>query len=242
MAARLPQYKIDYIAAHMDERPRAAIARRLGIATQTVHTYIARLAASYTPIAHRPRNEALWDIVRREYAERSGAEIDRAYGLPRGCAAQIARALGIRHDPDVAARVRATQLDNLRLASKDPDSVRRRTARWKRTRRMDELRVMAGEEQRTGFAFRQIPKRTEHAKQGLVFRRGYLYDEYDPLCLRYTPDTDRASRYPNKWASVEDYFTAKYGIVFKPADFGTDTCGDTGQGRGAADTPAVRTA
>lgn len=238
MASKLPQWKIDYIAAHLDERPRAAIARRLGVATLTVHKYIVRLSRSYTPTAHRPRNEALWDIVRREYPGKTGSEIDRAYGLPLGSAAQIARALGVRHSPEVEARIRKIQRGNLLRASKDPDCLLRRTARWKRTRRTDELRVMGGERQRTGFAFRKIPKRTEHARNGLVFRRGYLYDESDPMCLRYTPDTDRSSRYPNKWATVEDYFTAKYGLVFKPADQPADAA-DTSGGTATCILPAA---
>lgn len=97
-----------------------------------------------------------------------------------------------------------------------PETIARRVRRWKLTRRMDELRVLSGEPQRTGFVFKSLPTPVRKAKCHLAEAFGYVPDPGEPLTLRYTPDTIRRPHGRGGWAT-ERYYTEKYGLAFKPA-------------------------
>lgn len=76
-------------------------------------------------------------------------------------------------------------------------------------RRMDELRFLSGQPQRTRFRFKAMPVRIHKAKWHLCRKYGYMADGTDAYTLRYGGGTRRVR---------EAYYEGKYKLTFKPEE------------------------
>lgn len=78
--------------------------------------------------------------------------------------------------------------------------------RWKRKRRMDELRVLSGLPQKTRFRFSTLPAKTVKTIWRMVNKHNYFQMEGKRLVLYYDNSTRRTN--------TEKYLTKKYGLRF----------------------------
>lgn len=205
----LPQWKTDYILAHVNDRPRAKVARDAGVSLNTVYRIVREAGGEM--LYGRTRRNAEWvRIVKENYATMAGHEIERKYGITRNRANKIARDLGLRHTQETEERIRREAAERL-IASRGHVDERKR--RWKLTRRMDELRVLSGQPQQTGFKFKSITRRAYAAKWYLCHRYGYYECEGEPYTLLYD---GRTRRRPERGAvASEEYYARKYKLKFE---------------------------
>lgn len=156
-------------------------------------------------------------IVFRYYATMSGAEIARKYGMTANRVNSIAYRHGLRHDAATWSRMAREGAERLRQVRKlrDPMSHVRK---WKATFRRDELRVMSGEPQVTGFLFREMPLRASKARYNLLRNRGYKEDPEDLWTLRYDGGTRRSPKMKNRYYGSERYYAERYHFAFKAAE------------------------
>lgn len=193
-----------YIAAHLNDRPRTAVARAAGVSIRAVYRVVRELGGETRPELAR-RKPGVEEGVRRLYPEHTAAEVAAALGVGKSAVLRWAARLGVRHTAGTEARIR--EENRARLAAARPKIDRKASsARWRLTRRRDELRVMSGERQRTGFRFAAMPGRARQAKWYLCVRYGYLEAPSRPFALWYDRKTARTKR--------EAYFAERYGFEF----------------------------
>ena len=203
--ARITRWQRDYIIAHANDRPRTAVARAAGVSMTTVYSLVRKHGGElrHELATRRPDAE---DIVRRLYPVMATAEIAAKYGFRHNLVNKIAQELGVTHGPEVLRRMNEER--NARLAAARATTDRKEAQRKRRvTRRMDELRFLSGQPQRTRFTFAALPKRIYKAKWHLCHNHGYAADGSDIYTLRYGNGTRRVR---------EAHYEKRYGLTFKP--------------------------
>ena len=204
-----------YILDHINDRPRNAVAQRAGVSLSTVYR-IARKMGADMHHERNTRNPHWVAIVRKYYPTMAGHEIERRFGITHNRANKIAADLGIRHTPETEARLREEAAQCLKRNLHKMDHVARAKT-WKRRRRMDELRILSGEQQRTGFRFGATTLRAYKAMHHLVHVYGYIRHPDEPYTLLYNEGTRRRIVGPesNRRVGTEQYYEKKYHINFK---------------------------
>ena len=144
-----------YVIAHINDRPRAAVARAAGVSVCTVYRLVREHGGE---LRHdlATRREGIEETVRRHYHAMTASEISARFGYSKTRVNVWARRLGVRHSPETEERIRREQLAQLAEARERAD---RKAAheKWRRRRRMDELRVLGGQPQQTRFRFAAMP-------------------------------------------------------------------------------------
>ena len=200
----ITQQQVDYIRAHVNDRPRVKVARDAGVSLSTVYR-IVREAGGEMRYEHTRRNPEHVEIIRRCYPVMTTREIADRYGIGYGRVNKIARELGVRHDPEVQARQERER--NARLAAARANTDRAAsTAKWKRKRKYDELRAMSGLKPLTKLRLKTMPTKAYKAKWHLCSKRGYIEAEGEPYTLLYDSGTRRMD---------ESFYTKKYGLKFE---------------------------
>ena len=200
----LTQQQVDYIRAHVNDRPRVKVARDAGVSLDTVYR-IVREAGGEMRYEHTRRNPEHVEIIRRCYPVMTTREIADRYGIGYGRVNKIARELGVRHDPEVQARQERER--NARLAAARANTDRAAsTAKWERKRKYDELRVMSGLKPLTRLRLKTMPTKAYKAKWCLCRKWGYIRADGEPYTLYYDGSTRRMN---------ESYYTKKYGLKFE---------------------------
>lgn len=197
-----------YVIAHINDRPRAAVARAAGISTDSMYRIV---RANGGELRHdlATRCEGIEETVRRHYPAMTASEISARFGYSKKRVNVWARRLGVRHSPETEERIRREQLAQLAEARERAD---RKAAheKWRRRRRMDELRVLGGQPQQTRFRFAAMPVQARQTVWRMVAKRNYFQAEGDPFTLYYDGETSRVP--------TEDYLANKYGLRFIQAD------------------------
>ena len=205
---------VEYIRQHLNDRPRTAVAEHLGISLSTLYRYVRVLGGEM--LEERTRRNPKWvAIVREHYAEMSGHEIERKFGITRGRANRIAIDLGLKHNQETIDRINHDRAERLKKYRKV--NTEKRIKSWMRRFRMDKLRVLQGEPQRTKFRIRTRPLRTYKAMWHLCHVYGYLMTDERPFTLYYDRHTCR--RPLDKGRGTERYYSDIYHIQFKPLDY-----------------------
>ena len=202
---RITQQQVDYIKAHINDRPRTKVARDAGVSMCTLYRVV-REAGGEMCYDRARRNPEHVEIVRRCYPVMTTREIADRYGINYGRINKIARELGVRHGPEVQARLDRERNARLAAVRANTDQAAS-TAKWRRKRRYDELRVMSGLRPLTKFRMKAIQQKAYKAKWGLCRRQGYMEAEGNPYLLLYDGTTRRSKN--------ESYYTKKYGLKFK---------------------------
>ena len=181
------------------------MARAAGVSMNTLYR-IVREAGGELRHELATRRPAAEDIVRRLYPVMTTAEIAAKYDFRHNRVNKIAHDIGVTHGPEVLRRMAEER--NARLTAAHA-SIDRKAAhrKWRVTRRLDELRVLSGQPQRTRFRFKAMPIRIYKAKWYLCRNYGYRNDPANIHVLLYGTDTRRVR---------EAHYEKKYGLTFKP--------------------------
>ena len=190
--------------AHIDDRPRTAVARAAGMSMTTLYRIVRLHGGALCPERSR-RNPEHAEIVRRCYPVMTTREIADRYGINYGRVNKIARDLGVSHGPEVLERMRAENAERVR-ASRSKIDFAASTAKRKRKRRYDELRIMSGLEPFTRLHVKTMPYKAYKAKWHLCRRYGYMEAGGDPYALLYDDQTRRID---------EGFYERKYKLRFK---------------------------
>lgn len=201
----ITQQQVDYIRAHANDRPRVKVARDAGVSVGTLYR-IVHEAGGEMHYEHTRRNPEHVEIVRRCYPVMTTREIADRYGIRYGTINKIAAELGVRHGPEVQARLDSERNARLAAVRANTDHAAS-TAKWKRKRRYDELRVMSGLRPLTKFRMKAMQRKAYQAKWTLCRRHGYMEAEGAPYLLLYDDTTRRSKN--------ESYYIKKYGLKFK---------------------------
>ena len=100
----ITQQQVDYIRAHVNDRPRTKVARDAGVSMCTLYR-IVREAGGEMLYERMRRNPEHVEIVRRCYPVMTTREIADRYGINYGRINKIAAELGVRHGGEVLERL-----------------------------------------------------------------------------------------------------------------------------------------
>jgi len=202
----LLQWQIDYIISHADE-PRRKVAADIGVTDATVRNYVRR----YDPGKIKKEFPLRGEIVRL-YHSMTCAEIAARLGCSQSWVCTIATQEGLRHDEATMQRIRLHWTKGLEKAT-SPEAVTRRAATQKRKNKMEKIRILSGEPQKTHRHFAQYPRRVMWTRCTLIRKGRCLCDpDGDYLTLLITP---ACKPFPTKpRTATEQYYAQKYGFKF----------------------------
>lgn len=156
----------------------------------------------------RPADLEGRELVRQLYPTKTASEIAELTGRSRSFVIRWARKFGLEHDEATKERIRRQAIRNLTKRSNyAPEILKRRKETRKKTLAREELRAKYGLPRQTRLRLRTMPTKHRKARNHMLAKYGYLYDEETPFCLYYDAETRRAKG--------EAYFTKKYGFEFK---------------------------
>lgn len=206
-----PEQK-EYLIAHINDRPRAAVARAAGVSLSTMYLIVRENGGEM--LHERAKRNPEWErIVRQHYPTMSGHEIERRFGITPNRANKIAQDLGIRHATETVERLRNETRERLEQSRKYVDQ-KAKAKRWRATRTLDQYRIWEGKPQKTAFRFATMTKRAYKSKHYLIRKYGYIADKDEPYTLLYDVDTLRRPSDSHKCGS-ESYYKEKYKLRFK---------------------------
>ena len=197
-----------YVIAHINDRPRAKVAKDAGVGLSTVY----RLAGQYGGEMRydlSTRREGIEECVRRYYPTMTAREIAVKFGYSKARVTVWAERIGVRHDAATEERIRRERCERLAEARRHMDYKAAAEKRRKR-REYDELRVMSGLKQLTRLRISSIRPASYNSRWYLERKYDYFTVEGEPYSLYYDSGTRRCRN--------EAYFTEKYGLKFIKAD------------------------
>ena len=200
----ITQQQVDYIRAHVNDRPRTKVARDAGVSMCTLYRIVREAGGEMRHDLSR-RNREHWEIVRRCYPVMTTREIADKYGILYGRVNKIARELGVRHSQEVLDRQRAENMAKCKALRYKVDFAAI-AAKRKRRKHYDELRVMSGLKPLTKLRLKTMPTKAYKAKWYLCRKWGYTTADGEPYTLYYDGSTRRMD---------ESFYTKKYGLKFE---------------------------
>lgn len=206
---KLLQWQIDYIIAHAGES-RRKVAATLGVSVTTVREYVRRFA---------PENikdmSAIGNEVERLYPTMLCTEIAAILGCSPSNVCNLAAKRGVCHNESTKERIRAGNIERLKKAV-TPEALARRAARQRRLFKIERLRILSGEPQKTRRHFRTIPINVKAARNRII-RLGYCLraPDGDYLTLLITP---ACRPFPKRSDATESHYAQKYGFKFVHTD------------------------
>ena len=165
----LTQQQVDYIRAHINDRPRTKVARDAGVSMTTLYR-IVREAGGEMRYDRARRNPAHVETVRRCYPVMTTREIADKYGINYGRVNKIARELGVSHGPEVVERMRCENAERVKASRANIDFAAV-AAKRRRRKHYDELRVMSGLKPLTRLRLKTMPHKAHKAKWHLCRHR-----------------------------------------------------------------------
>lgn len=172
------------------------------------------------------------NIVLQFYPTMSTREVAALHGVSPNAVSYWARKLRVTHTPDTIIRLRR-KVGMATTASLTPEARLRKSERMRRIWAVERFRLMSGMPPKTRYRPAALPRRLRDVLYRLCHRYDYFSDTdvASPLTLFYDRDTIRCR--------AESRFTAKYGIIFLPADDGTSD--DAAQPDNTSSTSSPRT-
>lgn len=211
LTQRITQAQVDYVLAHINDRPRRKVAEAAGLSITTVYRIVREHGGE---LRHdlSTKHEGIEDTVRRYYPDMTAAEISARFGYSKTRINTWAKRLGVRHSPETDERIKAENM--LRLAeAKACIDYKAMGERWKRKRKADELRMLSGLPQRTRFKFAKLTTQGRQTVWRMVKKRNYFQVDGEPRTLYYDGETRRVH--------TEARLAKKYGLHFVAAgDYG----------------------
>ena len=207
----ITQQQVDYVLAHINDRPRVKVARDAGVSLDTVYR-IVREAGGELRHDLSTKREGIEEAVRRYYPTMTAKEISAQFGYSKTRVNTWAKRLGVRHTPETEQRIKTERMARLAEARAQMD-YKAAHDKWRRKRRYDELRVMSGLPQRTRFKFAALSTQGRQTVWRMVRKHNYFQMDGEPRTLYYDGDTRRVY--------TEARLAKKYGLHFVAAgDYG----------------------
>lgn len=216
LTQRITQAQVDYVLAHINDRPRVRVAEAAGICMSTVYRIVRENGGELRHDLSTKR-KGIEDTVRRYYPTMTAKEICAHFGYSKTRVIAWAKRLGVRHTQETEERIRQENIARLSEARVNID-YKAMGERWKRKRRMDELRVLSGMSQKTRFKLKSINSKAYKAKWYLEHRYGYFGVDGEAYTLFYDKETRRCRH--------EGYYSRKYGLRFVKAQQGDNEDAD----------------
>lgn len=208
LTQRITQAQVDYVLAHINDRPRRKVAEAAGLSITTVYR-IVREHGGELRYDLSTKHEGIEDTVRRYYPDMTASEISARFGYSKTRINTWAKRLGVRHSPETDERIKAENM--LRLAeAKACIDYKAMGERLKRKRRMDELRVLSGLPQRTRLKFAILSTQGRQTVWRMVRKHNYFQMDGEPRTLYYDGETRRVH--------TEARLAKKYGLHFVAAE------------------------
>ena len=208
LTQKITQAQVDYVLAHINDRPRRKVAEAAGICMSTMYRIVREHGGELRHDLSTKR-EGIEDTVRRYYPDMTAPEICARFGYSKTRINMWARRLGVRHSAETEERIRQENIARLAEAKKHID-YKAMGEKWKRKRRMDELRVLSGLPQRTRLKFAALSTQGRQTVWRMVRKHNYFQMDGEPRTLYYDGETHRTP--------FEARHRIKYGIRFMPAD------------------------
>jgi hypothetical protein len=200
--AQLTTEQRNYIIAHINDRPRTAVARAAGVSLSAVYR-IVHEQGGIMQYERTRRNPYHVELVRKYYPTMTGSEIEAKFGIQKNRADKIANELGIKHTPETQERIRQKIQDNItnnRHKIDFKELGHKRSVRYK----MEYYRKREGKPQKTKLRLAETSYKVYKAKWNLIKRHGYI-ETTDAYTLMYDRNTHRMN---------EQYYAGKYKLRF----------------------------
>lgn len=191
-----------YIVAHINDRPRTAVARAAGVSMSAMYRIVRECGGSMLYERTR-RNPWHVELVKKYYPTMTGSEIETRFGILKGRAEKIANELGIKHTPETMERIRK-KMDVVRREARANIDYKAAGRRHSVCYKMEYYRKWEGKPQKTKLRLAETSYKVYKAKWNLIKRHGYI-ETTDAYTLMYDKDTQRMN---------EKYYTEKYGLKF----------------------------
>lgn len=191
-----------YIVAHINDRPRTAVARAAGVSLSAVYR-IVHEQGGIMQYERTRRNPYHVELVKKYYPTMTGSEMQAKFGIQKNRADKIANELGIKHTPETMERIRQKIQDNItnnRHKIDFKELGHKRSVRYK----MEYYRKWEGKPQKTKLKLAKTSQKTYKAKCNLINRYGYI-ETTDAYTLMYDRNTHRMN---------EQYYAGKYKLRF----------------------------
>ena len=202
----IKQETIDYIKAHINERPRYKLAQRMGVSVKFLYKIMHECDCKFeqkrlVPQPDKKRDEQITML----YPNHSVREIANIIGCHPSTVGKAAKRLKLTHTEETIERLKKNSLANLKKAY-DKATISKRVKSWQKTMRVEKFRVMSCIPQKTNFKFSELSTKAYHAKYNLITKHGYFGFEGEPYILGYDRNTHRMN---------EKYYIDKYGFSFE---------------------------
>ena len=208
LTQKITQAQVDYVLAHINDRPRRKVAEAAGICMSTMYR-IVREHGGELRYDLSTRHEGIEDTVRAYYPTMTAPEICARFGYSKTRVNTWAKRLGVRHTPETEQRIKTESMARLAEARAQMD-YKAAHDKWKRKRRYDELRVMSGLPQRTRFKFAALSTQGRQTVWRMVRKHNYFQMDGEPRTLYYDGETRRVR--------TEARLAKKYGLHFVAAE------------------------
>lgn len=208
LAQRITQAQVDYVLAHLNDRPRSKVAQAAGICMSTMYRIVREHGGELRHDLSTKR-EGIENTIRQYYPTMTAKEICDRFGYSKTRVNTWAKRLGVRHSAETEERIRQDNMARLDDARAQMDYGAAHV-KWRRKRRLDELRVLSGLPQKTRFKLKSINHKAYKAKWYLEHRYGYFGMAGEAYALFYDGETRRCIH--------EKHYTEKYGLRFVQAD------------------------
>lgn len=205
---KIPQQAVEYVAAHINEHPRAKIAEEAGISISKLYEVIHQLGGNIKRAPSKEEKMALERAVRELYPSMTANEIATKMGVTKSRVLRVANRVGVKHSEETNERILQENVRRMVVNGNNPECHAKRAAKFKRKRKAEIVRVMSGMKRETRMKLRLAPKKMWLAMNRLIRRYRYFRVESEPYTLYYDSMTTRHK--------MERRFTERYGISFLP--------------------------
>lgn len=202
----IEQDTINFIKAHINERPRCKLAQRMGVSVKFLYKILHDCNCKIEHKRPIPQpNKKRDEQIAKLYTNHSVKEIAEIVGCHPSTVGKAAKRLKLTHSKETIERLKNNSLANLKKAY-EKATISKRVKSWQKTMRVEKFRVMSCIPQKTNFKFSELPTKAYHAKYNLITKHGYFGFEGEPYILGYDRNTHRMN---------EKYYMDKYGFSFE---------------------------
>lgn len=110
--AQLTTEQRNYIVAHINDRPRTAVARAAGVSLSAVYR-IVHEQGGIMQYERTRRNPYHVELVRKYYPTMTGSEMQAKFGISKKLFERIARELKLKHTPETLQRIEGKKKANM---------------------------------------------------------------------------------------------------------------------------------
>ena len=202
----------EYLREHINDRPRAELARKLNISYNNLLQWVHKLGGEIDYDSFR-RNDELRSKIKTLYETMSISEVAKVLHCKETSVMSVVHRMHLRRDDD-ETRKRLREKSNANMAAAIESN--KRLQKIKRQIRVDIMRIKSGEKPLTNRYYRMYPAKTQSALNHLCCKYSYfmypnLRDRKEPIAF-YDGDTKRLSD------KREQYYIDKYDIKFMQAE------------------------